>query len=106
VQDVGPYKSMPTAGGTATTLGMNVWFGLATTGTKVVFNDNYVAGGGGGAGGQGDLEAADTATSAAPKVLASLADANFYLNKAKDKIVYGWSAQTSDSAGVWVIPAP
>jgi hypothetical protein len=106
----GTLNVVPVTGGMPTVLGQTVWLNFSTSGTKILFNDNWSNGinGGNQGAGQADLEAIDTAQSAPkPKTLAGQADAYFYLTAAKDKVVYSWSYDnTSPLAGLYVVPVP
>jgi hypothetical protein len=104
VMNVGDFMAAPTAGGMPAKLGSKVWINLATSGTKVLYNDNYAAGAMG-ATGTADIELADTAQAGAPKLLVTQADANFFLTSAKDTVVYSWSQVTDSRAGIWAQPA-
>jgi len=102
----GTLTSAATSGGTPAALGSTIWINTASTGAKVVFNTNYVSGGGGGSNGQADIVWADTSASTPASLLVTQADAIYYLDQAKDKVVYSWSYLTDGTAGIWVTPLP
>jgi hypothetical protein len=95
------------AGSTPSTLAMVDWTNASATGAKVVFNANDTQPAGcGGPGGTADLGSVDTSATTPATILVSQADTNFFLTKAKDKVVYSWSYLTNSTAGVWVLPVP
>jgi hypothetical protein len=96
---VGNFFALSPAGGSPVALSTNVWVHYAGTGSKVVFNDNYD-------GTNADIRLADTARSAPPTVLVSLAGADFYIAGSKDKVVYTWDYLTGSMAGLWATPIP
>ena len=103
----GTLTSVPTAGGSPVSLGSSIWTNSSSTAAKVVFSTNFTQGGGGGGNGEADLEAVDTSAAApAPTLLVTQADAFFYLDAAKSKVVYSWSYLPDSTAGVWVLPLP
>jgi hypothetical protein len=102
---VGDFMAAPVTGGTPAKLGSALWIDTSTTGTKVVFNDNWVGSGGGGGAGVADIKSVDTSQTAPATLLTTGADAFYYLSSAKDKVVYSWSYLPSDSRdGLWVTP--
>lgn len=105
---VAPFLHLPLPP-TATpgTVSMTGWFELATTGTKVVYADNWAAMPG--AGGNVDIKSVDVgATTLAPTTIVSGADANaFYLTADKKTVVYSWNACPGVvTGGVYAIAAP
>jgi hypothetical protein len=90
------------AGGTV--IGMDAWEDFASSGTKVVYNDNFMQGMGSG-GQTADLKSVDV-SAPVPTLLVSQADANFFLSPDKTKIIYTWTYETGSQAGLWVLPAP
>ena len=90
-----------TGGGAPTVLGTAVWEDFATSGAKVIYNDNYNR-----TTGSADLRSVDTSTTATPALVVTQADGNFFLNTAKSTLIYTWSYQTGASAGLWTLPAP
>jgi hypothetical protein len=102
----GTLTAMKTAAGsTPTTLAMLDWTNSSAAGAQVVFNTNDTQPAGcGGPGGTADLESVDTSTTTPAKVLVNQADTAFFLDKAKDKVVYSWSYLQNSSAGIWVLP--
>jgi hypothetical protein len=93
-----------TAGATATVLASsNAVSDLATSGAKIVFNGNAI---GTSNGNYADLSGVDTSQTAAPALLVSAADPQFFLNNEKTVIVYTWSYLAGSSAGLWTLPAP
>lgn len=102
----GTLTSVATSGGSPATLGSSIWINNSTTAAKVVFNANYMSGGGGGGNGQADIMTVDASTTTAAALLVTQADANYFLDKAKDKVVYSWSYLQDGTAGIWVTPLP
>ena len=98
---VGNFKSVASAGGTPATLGANVWLHHAAMGSKAAFSDNYSDGDN-----SADIHVADTSRSDAPKLVVSLADADFFVSGSKDKVVYAWKFLGGPMAGLWVTPIP
>lgn len=91
-------------GGSRATLGPLSVLNLSATGGKIVFNTNDTPCGG--SSGAADLEVVDTSSSTTPTLLVTQADAYFFLDSAKQNIVYSWSYLPNASAGIWVLPIP
>jgi hypothetical protein len=104
----GNFTAAAISGGTPVTVGMSNSLNLSTSAAKALFNANLNMSGGTGGFGAADIMSIDlsAATAAAPKLLVSQADAYFYLDQAKDKVVYSWSDLANSQAGVWVVPVP
>ncbi len=101
----GNFTAAAISGGMPVTLGMTGSYNLSATAAKVVFNVNFNASGGGGGFGAADLQSVDlSAATPAPTLLVSQADGLFFLDQAKDKVVYSWSYLSNSQAGVWVLP--
>jgi hypothetical protein len=98
---IGNFFAVNPTGGTPVALGTNVWLHYAGTGAKVAFNDNYD-----GSLDTADIRVADTSQSAPPKLVVSLAHADFFVAGSKDKVVYAWKYLTGSMAGLWVTPMP
>lgn len=87
-----------------TTLAHLNWSGFASTGSKIVFNDDYdlvypalpTA----------DIHTVDLATTTPPKTLVSHADADFYLTADHKNVVYTWTYCATSAAGLYVVPIP
>jgi hypothetical protein len=84
----------------------DVWFFQPTTAGKIVFDDGYDPTGGVGSNGTADIESLDTTSAAAPTVLVSQADANFFVTADQKTLVYSWSFLSGKSAGIWTLPLP
>ena len=99
------FQAFPVGGGASIPLGTNVWSDSSATGAKVVFNDHYVATGGLRYG-RADLESVDVSAGTTPTLVISQADAIFDMTPARDQIIYSWSVQPGDLAGIYVTPVP
>ncbi len=86
-------------GGAPVTLGPGSVIGWATTGAKLVFDDNVAAAG------TADLESVDLASGVPPTTLVPQVGAYFFVSAAKDLVVYSWSVSPT-IAGVYAMPAP
>jgi hypothetical protein len=82
---------------------MTGWVEFVTTGTKVVYADNWASGCHGGC---ADIEGVDVASTTAPKKLVTSADSNFQISADKKTVVYSWNACSGVTGGVYTIPAP
>jgi hypothetical protein len=98
---VGNFKSVASTGGTPAMLGANVWLHHPAMGAKVAFSDNYAN-----ADNSADIHVADTSQSGPPKLVVSLADADFFVSGSKDKVVYAWKYLVGPMAGLWVTAIP
>jgi hypothetical protein len=83
-----------------------VWSAFATSGAKVVYNDNYNSGGTAVQIPTADIKALDLANSGAPKILVSQADKDFFITKDNKKLAYAWSYCADDRAGIWTLATP
>jgi hypothetical protein len=92
--------ALPPAG-TPATHSSTVWIHQAATGSKVAFSDNYSS-----ADNTADIRSVDTAGTAAPTLIVSLADADFFVSGSKDKVVYVWNYLAGSMAGLWVTAIP
>ena len=103
---VGDFGHAPlTAPITPTVIAHDVWQANATTGAKVLYNDNYVPGGP--LYGYADIEALDLSTTAAATKLVTAADANYYVTADMTTILYSFSACPNLGApGVYKLAAP
>lgn len=99
------FNAFPVNGGSAMMLGTNVWGDWSATGSKVVFNDNYVATGGLRYG-RADIESVNLANGATPTHVISQADAIIDMSPAGDQIIYSWTVQPGAQAGIYVVPVP
>ncbi len=99
------FNAFPVSGGSAMMLGTNVWGDWSATGSKVVFNDNYVATGGLRYG-RADIESVNLANGATPTHVISQADAIIDMSPAGDQIIYSWTVQPGAQAGIYVVPVP
>jgi hypothetical protein len=103
----GDYHVAPTTGGPGVQIATQMWIGFATTGTKVVFQDNFVPSVGLNAQGIADIESIDV-SAAAPtsSLLVNQADPNLYFTSAGSSIVYSLTFCAVGSQGIWVMPTP
>lgn len=104
---IGDFEHAPlTAPITPATIAHNVWQGNATSGAKVLYNDNYVSGGP--LYGYADIESLDLgASGATPTKLVTAADANYFITADKSTILYSFSACPSlGTPGVYSLAAP
>ena len=99
------FNAVQLSAGSPTVLGHNVWSDWSASGSKVIFNDNYVATGGLRYG-RADIESVNLAAGAAPVLVVAQADAVIDLTPAKDQIIYSWSVQPGSLAGLYVTPVP
>jgi pentapeptide MXKDX repeat protein len=102
---VGDFYVARSSGGLQAKVTSAAWSVAATTGSKVLFNDNCPSCSSTSAG-SADIRAVDATDLAAPTTLVSQASANFFVTMAKDKVVYAWTCMQDSSAGVYVIPVP
>jgi hypothetical protein len=101
---VAPFLHLPLPPtGAPATVSMTGWVEFPTTGTKVVYSDNWAMGCSGGC---ADIKGVDVATTAAPTTLVTKADANFFVTADKKTVVYSWNACTGVTGGIYSIPAP
>jgi hypothetical protein len=82
------------------------WSFFPTSLGKVVFDDHYDPAGGVGSNGTADIEWLDTTNGAAPTVLVSQADANFFVTADHATVVYSWSYLHGQGGGIWSLPVP
>ena len=99
------FDAFPVSGAASTPLGHGVWSDWSATGSRVVFNDNYVATGGLRFG-RADIESVNLASGAGVTHIVSQADAVIDLTPARDAIIYSWSVQPGPLAGLYVVPIP
>jgi hypothetical protein len=102
---VAPFLHLPLPPtSAAATITMNAWVELATTGTKVVYADNWSSGG---SSGYADIKGVDVAaTTPAPKTLVTSADANFFVTADKLTVVYSWNFCSGVTGGIYTVAAP
>jgi len=86
---VGALESQPVGGGAPTVHGAAVARALAAGGTRLVFNDHFFTVPK--QGGRADLLVADSASGAAPTLLATRADELFFLAAARSQVVYAFN---------------
>jgi hypothetical protein len=97
----GTLTSLPVAGGTPSVVGMRVYSDFATTGTGLVFNDNWKAGS---VYGTADIEyLADSTKTAPPTLIATRAESTIFLNHDRTKVVYN-SITVVGNEGIYVAP--
>jgi hypothetical protein len=99
------FNAYPVNGGSPIQLGSNVWGDWSATGTKVIFNDNFVATGGLRIG-RADIEAVDLASGSTATHIISQADAVVELTPAGDAVIYSWTVVPGAQAGIYVAPIP
>jgi hypothetical protein len=99
------FNAFPVTGAASTLLGHGVWSDRAATGSRVVFNDNYVATGGLRFG-RADIESANLASGAGVTHIVSQADAVIDLTPAQDEVIYSWSVQPGPLAGLYIVAIP
>jgi hypothetical protein len=102
---VGTLSAVAVAGGAPNVLGTEVWSDRSSAAAGVVFVDNFVATGGLRFG-RGDIEWMDLSQGAKPTRLVAGADAVTALSPAKDFVIYSWSSQPGDNAGIFATPVP
>jgi hypothetical protein len=107
---LGDFYVAPTAGGTPTKVTSSAWSEAAAAGSKVVVNDNCTGCSftmtTGLTVGTADLHALDVAHPTAIATIASQAYGFFYLNTAKDTVVYSWTCRKDGTGGVYALPVP
>jgi hypothetical protein len=107
---VGDFTVAPTAGGAPTKVTSSAWEEAAASGSKVIVNDNCMgcsfSNTTGLSIGNADLRALDVAHPTAVATIASQAYASFYLNAARDTVVYSWTCPKDGTGGVYAVPVP
>jgi len=101
----GAFNAVQLSAGSPSVLGHNVWRDWSASGSKVIFNDNYIATGGLRFG-RADLESVNLADGGTPVRIVAQADAVIDLTPAMDQIIYSWSVQPGPLAGLYVTPVP
>jgi hypothetical protein len=101
----GTLEAYSMAGKTSVTLGKSIFQCYSATAAKIVFSGDYVSTGGLRFG-RANIDAVDTAQTAAPTRVVTDADAVFALSPAHDKIAYAWSAIPGSNAGLWLTDVP
>ena len=99
------FNAVQLSAGSPTVLGHNVWGDWSASGSKVIFNDNYVATGGLRFG-RADIESVNLTAGGTPVRVVAQADAVIDLTPAKDQIIYSWSVQPGPLAGLYETPVP
>jgi hypothetical protein len=95
--------ALPPAG-TPATVSMTGWIEFGTSGTKMVYADNWAMGG---SSGYVDIKGVDVAMTTAPTTLVSGADGNFQLTADKKTVVYSWNYCPGQvTGGIYTIAAP
>ncbi|MBI2395107.1 MAG: hypothetical protein HYV09_36390 [Deltaproteobacteria bacterium] len=101
--DVGTFTAHPVAGGSVISLGSSAWIAFATSGGKLVWNDDHV---GTTTSGRATIRTRDMSSlTGTVTTIASGADRAFALSTAKDRVVYTLSG-SSLTNGLWVAPIP
>jgi hypothetical protein len=98
---IGVLNAIPVAGGMSKVIGQKVWVAYNASGTTIVYNDNYKPLTGQ-TYGRADLFSTNVAKNDPPKLIATQADADFYLNTAKDKVFY--TISQGAAAGLYLAP--
>ncbi len=101
---IGPTTTQPVAGGMPIVHGMKVWNSYATSKPKgIILNDNWKTGM---VSGRADIRVVADASTADPATLiATQAEADFFLNPAKTKVAYAWLA-SAGMEGVYAADLP
>ena len=99
---VGKFVTTPITGGMPAQFAKSVWVSFAGTGSLAVYNDNYKPGLKG-SNGRGDLRSADAASPTMSKLLATQAEADFYMTAKKDKAAYAYTINMTQ-AGIYIVP--
>jgi|HubBroStandDraft_6_1064221.scaffolds.fasta_scaffold00868_10 hypothetical protein len=99
------FNALQLSAGSPTVLGHDVWSDWSASGSKVIFNDNYIATGGLRFG-RADIESVNLAAGGTPVRIVAQADAVIDLTPAKDQIIYSWSVQPGPLAGLYETPVP
>jgi hypothetical protein len=102
---VAPFLHLPLPpAGAPATVSKTGWVEFTTTGTKLVYADNWASGCSGGC---ADIKGVDVAsTTPAPTTLVTGADANFQLSADKKTVVYSWNYCAGVTGGIYTIAAP
>jgi hypothetical protein len=100
---VGTLQAQAVNAASAQPLGQRSWTDWSLPGSKVIFNDNFIASGGLRFG-RADIESVDLAKGPAPTRLVDRADAVIGLSPTGDRLVYVWSARPGAVAGLYVAP--
>src|SRR5262249_42481127 len=98
----GTLQAMPSGGGSTRPLGSDVWFHLLARASKLAFNDHWRASG---ERGRADLRFVDLASSADPTLIANLAEADFFLSAAGDKVAFAYLTAPGRE-GLYVVDLP
>ena len=101
----GAFNAVQLSAGSPSVLGHNVWRDWSASGSKVIFNDNYVATGGLRFG-RADIESVNLAAGTTPARVVSQADAVLDLSPAGDQVIYSWTVTPGPLAGIYVTPIP
>jgi hypothetical protein len=102
---VGDFVVASVSGGPPTKVTSEAFVAAATAGSQVLVTDNCTTCSGVSAG-AADLRAFDAVNPATITTLVSQAFASFYLDAARDKVVYSWTCKQDRTAGVYVLPVP
>jgi hypothetical protein len=97
---IGDLQTEPVAGGMPTQHATRVWGSFAGPGTLVVYNDNYKAGRGSG---RADLRIVDVSKMDPANLIAAQAEADFFLTKARDKVVFSMTLPAATD-GLYIAP--
>jgi hypothetical protein len=82
-----------------------MWTGYATSGTKVVYQDNFLPNVGLNMQGIADIEASDVSTMSTT-LLVNQADPGLSFTSMGDRLVYSFTFCATGSEGIWVMPTP
>jgi hypothetical protein len=102
---VGDFVVASVSGGPPTKVTSDAFVAAATAGSQVLVTDNCTTCTAVSAG-AADLRAFDAVNPATITTLVSQAYASFYLDAARDKVVYSWTCKRDGTAGVYVLPVP
>src|SRR5207249_1821515 len=100
---IGPTTTIPVTGGMPTVHAKNVWNSYATAKpTGIVYNDNWKKSA---PNGRADLRAIPDTSGTPATLIATQAEADFFLSHDKTKVVYAWLSSLG-MEGVYVATLP
>jgi hypothetical protein len=103
----GDYYVAPMTGGAGVQIASNMWLGLATNGSAVVFDDGFIPNVGLGQQGIADIESMDVSVApGVPTPLVNQADPGLFFTSGGDRLVYSLTYCATGSQGIWMTPTP
>ncbi len=81
-------------------------YATGASSSVIVFSASALAGARSAGDGTADLFTVDTATTAAPTLVANQANVDYALTPARDKVVFVWDGAVAAKAGLYVAPVP